>query len=213
MEQKNWIKKSIAEGGLKAVAFHFIDKVLLPWGMPTLTVYFGTVNELPWFYIWLGFLLSLAAVFHWLVKMGEWRYKVSVDNKICVSDLRVLTDELTGGVGVQLQLTSMAEYPIDFRVDEFKLQIGDKVPVEVFKKVFSSIPAFGVGWKNSAAVMINAPAPNTSVNGYLEYSISYGKHGNYTHTLEGRLGILILFGANSKVSNYSWHTDQNQFLQ
>lgn len=117
------------EGGIKAVGYAVFEKVILPVVPILITILIGWLSNVEIFYFWLGFLASLAFVFMALNSFYAWLYKITVKNKIALADIQVF-NEINGGYGVQLQLKSIAEYPIDFRINQFDVQFADKVPTK-----------------------------------------------------------------------------------
>tara|TARA_R110000787_G_scaffold40980_6_gene101424 strand:+ start:1510 stop:2139 length:630 start_codon:yes stop_codon:yes gene_type:complete len=196
----SWIRKAIAEGGIKAIAFYVFTKVLLPVRMPMMTIVMGYASGAPWFYIWIGFLASLAFVFHWLLKMNEWMFKIKVKDKIALAGLFPFFD-VDGKHGVQLQLASLAEFPIDFRVENFDFRLGGRVPED--EQVFSStIPPHGKGWKNSGTVDIDVNE-NKPITGTLKYSIEYGRNKTFNNVLDGNISLSFIRNENGEY-HLSW---------
>ncbi len=204
-KNQNWFTKAIAEGSTKAVAFYLVKNFILPPVMPLMTIGIGIATGIPLFYIWIGFLASLALVFHWLLRMDEWLYKRRVENKISVSNIVGGIDVKDGGICIQLQLTSLADYPIDFSVSKFSVKLSDKVPLKEEKEVGSTIPPYGVGWKNSNPIKIEKPPSPGTLEGLLEYTISYGRFKNFKHSLNGKKAILAHFNDNGEFINVSWN--------
>jgi hypothetical protein len=60
---KETFLQSIKAGGTRAIAFHVVKTYVIPFGMPIMTVLIGLVTSVQCFYIWIGFLASLAFVF------------------------------------------------------------------------------------------------------------------------------------------------------
>lgn len=188
-----YLSKLLSDYSATSLFGLFCEKLLIPAGMPLMTLVFGYANELPLFYIWIGFLASLAFVFHWLTKMSEWRYKIKVKGKLNISGLSPFIDN-DGKYGVQIQLVSIAEFPIHCRISKIDLILGDRVPSvnnsDQPNKL--TIPAFGHGWKNSDVVMVDNNVSN-AISGKLKYEIEYSKNKSYNEKITGDLNINFVF--------------------
>lgn len=203
-ENKSRYQTIIAEGSVKALAFYVSKTYLIPIMIPFITVFLGKMDNLPLSYIWIGVLASLAFVFTWLLRMNEWLYKTRVQDKIAFSHLVVSKDIKGGGVVVQLNLKSEAEFPIDFKVTTFKLRLGDRVPLHNDYSFSSSIPPHGVAWKNSFPVKIDSTPLSRIIEGELEYEIKYGRFKNYKASLIGKKGLIISFDETGNPVHIVW---------
>lgn len=186
-----YVSKLFTDYSAKALFMLFCEKMLLPVGMPIMTVILGYINELPLFYIWIGFLASLAFVFHWLIKVKEWRYKTTVKGKLNFTGLHPFIDS-NKKYGVQIQFDSIAEFPIDCRVTKLDLKLADRVPLAGNSIASLTIPAHGYGWRNSGVVVVDSTVSNIT-KGTLEYEISYGKGKTYNEVINGVLNIDFIF--------------------
>lgn len=205
MSSKINYTKSTTEGGIKALSFIIFKEFIIPVGAPLLTIFFGYLNNLPLFYIWIGFLASFALTFHGLVKLNEWLYKIRVENKIGFTGILAGEDIITKGISVQIRIESQAEYPIDARIKILSVQIGDKVPLAEDRLIESQIPAYGYGWKNSAPIKIETPPAPGFLEGHIEYIIEYGIQKNFKYQINGKKKIVLNFNFQGIFESIHWH--------
>lgn len=203
-----YISRLLAESGVKTFFFFFWEKLLLPAGMPMVTLFLGWASGVGLFYIWLGFLASLAFVFLWLNQINEWLYKRSVENKVSLSGVEVFRDQ-EDCYGVQLQFASIAEYPIDIRAKITKFQLKDKVPPKEDRAALMTIPAYGKCWRNTNTIGVDNQASQI-VEGCIEYDIEYGRHKNLNHVLDGAIKIALLFDELGELKNWEWQNAEEE---
>ena len=176
------------------MAFWFFKTILIPIGMPTMTVLIGWATDLPWFYIWIGFLASLALVFHWLLKMDEWLFRKRVEDKIAFANVRVSPNINGEGLHIGVIVESTADFPINFSVSSFDARFGDRVPKEAYDLAhITTIPSKGVGWYDSPIIKVDHPSGNGVIEGQVKFEMKYGRFNNLKYTISGRKRVMAIY--------------------
>ncbi|MGI0016395.1 MAG: hypothetical protein ACREBU_23490 [Nitrososphaera sp.] len=199
------LRQAIASGTVQAIVFHITKTFILPIGMPVMTVFFGRLADFPWFYIWIGFLASLAFVFHWLVKLDEWLYRVRVKDKIVFSMVRFGKNIHGEGIFIGFEMNSLADFPIDFDVKSLAVKLGDKVPRDEHQAGRPlTIPPKGKGWCDSNIITIDPPKPGT-IEGHQDFTVRYGRFGELKHSFSGKKQVVAAYNTEGLLTHGSWN--------
>jgi hypothetical protein len=200
------ISRALAEGSIKAMAYHITITYLIPFGAPAITFLIGYCSGLPWFWIWLGALAAFAFISNGLLRFNEWLYMCRAQDKLMLESVivgRSISDE---GVFIGLRFCSVATFPIEFQVTNIRTQIGDKVPIKPHlpgKKY--TVPPKGCGWYNDNVIQVtNPPRPGT-VEGHIEYTINYGKPGCLKYAISGKKQIVASFNDDGLLVTAIWN--------
>jgi hypothetical protein len=204
---KETFLQSIKAGGTRAIAFHVVKTYVIPFGMPIMTLLIGLVTSVQWFYIWIGFLASLAFVFHWLLKMNEWLYRIKVEDKIVFSAIRFCRNIKTNGISIGFVVNNLADFPINFEVSNLVVKLGDKVPAEDHKGgAIYIIPAKGNGWYDSHSVQIDKIPKSGLIEGYIDFTINYGKSKNsLKNNFSAKKQLVAHFSQDGILQGGSWN--------
>lgn len=161
----------------------------------------GFIQGVPLFYLFVGVALVFAAVATGIVRVDEWRTRTRVDDKLAFSTLRVgrMADgspEMTLG----FELRSIAAFPIQFRVEDFRAELqGNYPPHKKFKVDTFVIPPFGHGWFDGHQISLGEEVPKKkSVRGELEFRLAFGRPGRLDSKLYQKSGVAIHFDENGE---------------
>lgn len=178
---------------------------LIPIILPAVTVIIGCIGNVPWFYIWLGILVSLVLVFLWLVLFDEWLYRVRVKDKVVFKKIRFAKDIREQGIHIGFEISSLALFPIEFEVTSLQVKLDDRVPKEEHKAKKYTIPPKGYGWFDSGIIKTDK-IPSKVVDGYIEFTINYGKKGrSLNHILSLKKQIAVRLSDNNILEQGVWN--------
>lgn len=192
------LRQAFVSGAFQAIVFHITKTFVLPIGMPTVTVLLGRLEGFPWFYVWIGFLASLALVFHWLVKLDEWLYRIKVKDKITFDKVRI--GKKLNNLGcvewlkLGFQFHNSALFPIEVELQSLHTMLDEKYPPNkerLLKKVIT--PAGRSSFFDDFAIVPFEPPRDRSVEGKIEFVVRYGRLGHSKHELSKKLQIFVAF--------------------
>lgn len=206
MSKKTFLQ-SIKSDAISAIATHVFKNYVIPIGMPIITLLIGWSTSMQWFYIWIGFLASLALVFHWLLKMNEWLYRIKVEDKIVFSTIRFAYDIKTKGISIGFVVNNLADFPIIYEVSNLIVKLGDKVPAEDHKGgAIYTIPIKSNGWYDSHSIKIDKIPESGLVEGYIDFKISYGKSKNsLKNNLSAKKQLVVHFSQEGILQGGIWN--------
>ena len=182
------------------VAQIFVWPILPPVGVGVM----GWLQDVPWFYLAVGIMLSFAAGITWLVQFDQWRYRNRIADKLALH--RVTTNRRIDqegrateiSIGVDLQNSSM--FPIQCHMAELNTHFQDNYPPRrEFETRNFTIPANGI--KGFSDFYIEIPLQPEGMHvGYVQCRISYGKKsGRLSAELTIRQKVNLTFNATGDV--------------
>ena len=190
-----------------------IGKYLLLVAAPAVVGVLGKVEDLPWFYVSVGVIVSGAGAMTWLVQFSEWRSRNRVEYKLMYHNMRIhLTqaDDRVVAVTFGFNLRNTAAFPIQFKMADLKskltFQDGNAYypPNKEYLNDIISIPPGGVGFFNDHAIVLpQHSGGNTTAE--LQCKVLYGKAHRFDHELELRKKTFIGFVGNGISGGQHWY--------
>jgi hypothetical protein len=201
------LSSAILAGGFKAVAFHITKTFIIPIGTPIMIFVLGYLEEMPWFYIWLGVLASLSFVFTWLLRMDEWLYRQRSKDKIAFSRVKFSRNIKGEGVSIGFEVTNLADFPIDFEVPKLDVRLGNIIPSKDHQQgQVITIPPKCMGWYDSNIIKIDNPPKSGTVEGCIDFSINYGRSaGAQRHSFSAKKQIVVFFNQDGLLEHGVWN--------
>ena len=87
----------------------------------------GWLQDVPWFYVAVGVILSGAGIMTWLVQLDEWRSRNRVEHKLRFLNMRInlaQVDNHVAAIGFGFHLPNNAAFPIKFKVESLKTKVA-----------------------------------------------------------------------------------------
>ena len=182
------------------------------WPVPVFgtgaAVVIGWLQDFQWFYIYLGAVVSFAAISTGLLQFSKWRYRNRVEDKLVFSTVRVSHTILEGGKIGSLRfgvvLSNKALFPIQFEVTKMLTSIGsDCPPKKEYKKNIYTISIDGTGHFDDFNIPVNRTLDG-SEEGLIEYEIAYGRPGSLKYTIKQKKRIYFVVSDQGKIAAYNW---------
>jgi hypothetical protein len=207
-KQKNatgWIGRALAAGSIQAVAGHITATYFIPIGAALMTGYAGYIQGLPWMYIMIGAGLMFAAITTGLVKFDEWRDRRRVEGKLAFVSVRAGRNIRGPGVFLGILLTNNAKMAISLKIHDVRTRIGDQVPAAsgFTKTEFVMQPGNSLFFDDHI-INITAPPRSSTLEGFAEFNIEYGRLGMMTHDLCIKKQVILAFNSEGLLEHASW---------
>ena len=206
---KRPIKFTIAE----TTRYIFAEVIIVPalaWLAAGGGILVGSLRGIDAFYIYCAAIILFAYAV-WLANwLSAWRLRNNVADKIFFAQgrvaLQVTQAGVTEGIGLGFDLHSVAEYPLEFTVDELRPQIDDRtLPVPHTRTQPFTLPPGGRGFYDSPVMSVDAPQSQTVV-GYLDATVTFARGPRRTrHELRIAKRILLTFDASGALTNATWY--------
>ena len=182
-----------------------IVRSIAMWAIPPAICLIGFLQNVPWFYVAVGVILSGAGVMTWLVQFDEWKSRNRVEHKLLLKGMKIhlsQANNLVVAVRFGFDLQNSAAFPIRFRVENLKTHL---VLLGVDQSVFPpnkeytnndiTISPGGIGFFFDHDIV--APQGYKGLEGlaavHLKCKISYGKADRFDHVLEIDKNTVITF--------------------
>ena len=171
-------------------------------------VVIGWLQELPLFYIYLGAVVSFAAISTGMLQFSQWRYRNRVEDKLVFSTMRfsrrILEDDKVKNLRFGIVLSNKALFPIQYEVRKMLTSVGDdRPPKKEYKKNIYTIPIDGTGYFDDFDIPINRTI-DASEEGLIEYEIAYGRPGRLKCTIKGKKRIFFAVSDQGKIEAINW---------
>ncbi len=157
-------------------------------------------------YILVGAGLAFAGVTTGLVRLDDWIGRRRVKGKLDFAQI-IFGRNINGpGIYLGVSLTSRAAIPMDLYFTEVRTRIGNQVPSETkFNNSRFTVSPTGLVWFNDHIINIaNVPTPGT-LEGFAEFRIKYGRHGNMKHDLTVKKSVVVKFNSDGLLEFGSWN--------
>ena len=182
----------------------------LAWPVAGGGVLMGWLTGIDAFYIYCAAVILFAYAV-WLANwLSAWRLRNDVADKIFFEKgriaLHVTKAGVTKGIGLGFDLRSVAEFPLEFTVDELHPRIHDRTLPEPHTRTqpFRLGPG-GRGFYDSPIMSVDAPQSQTVV-GYLDATVTFARGPRRTrHALRIAKRILLTFDADGALTGSTWY--------
>ncbi len=198
------LKREIAAGVTKAMAYHITITYAIPFGVTLLTGIIGYITGIPWFWIWLGLLAAFSFISNGLLRFDEWLYRRKIQDKLTFGTVLVGRSITNDGYTIGVSLNNSATFPIEFEITDIRTKLGTTVPEKNHTPKTIVIPPKGYGWYNDEVIKLPSTI-TSSIEGLLEYSIKYGKPGALNYTMTGKKQIVVSFNSEGFFVGAVWH--------
>ena len=170
-----------------------VAKTIALWAIPPGIGLIGWLQDVPWFYLTVGVILSGAGIMTWLVQLDEWRSRNRVEHKLGFVNMRThLTQNNNTIVAIKFgfHMQNRAAFPINFRIENMQtnlnlLNSNQKAypPSKPYPKTVFTISPGGIGWFDDHDIILpkNFIGDTTAE---LKCEVDYGKAGRFDHKLE-----------------------------
>ena len=174
-----------------AIVKELVRKTLL-WVLPPGVGVIGWLQEVPWFYVIVGVIISGAGMMTWLVQFDEWRARNRVEHKLIFQRGKIhLTqvDNRLAAIRFGFDVANTAVFPIRFRVEDLKTRLvtGNNnqlfPPSREYSNRFVTIPPTSTGFFFDHDIGL-PPGSNGPATAYLKCKLSYGRVGRLDHALD-----------------------------
>lgn len=203
-KNSRWGGDAVAEGFTKALAYHFTLTYIVPIGAVLLPGIIGYFSKIPWFWILLGMLAAFAFISNGLLRFNEWLYLRRVEDKLTFGSVLVGRSIQNDGIIIGVQLNNCATFPIEFEITEIRTRLGTTVPNKTHKLLNIIVSPNGYGWYYDNPIQLPTPPPAT-LEGFIEYTIKYGKSGALKYSIIGKKQIVASFSNEGLFVNAVWH--------
>ena len=199
------IRQIVTREGLREI----VGGAIRVWLWPPLAagagVVIGRLEQVPWFYVFIGATVIFAAVSSGLLRFDEWRDRRRVDGKLAFGSANVGRDIKGGGFFVGIRLHSSAAFPLEFEVTEVRTRLGDKIPALEHKARKITLPAAGNGWWNDNAIELTSPPRPGTIEGAIEFRVNYGLPGSsLKYCLSGKKQVVAAFSDDGLLTHRTW---------
>ena len=169
-------------------------------------VVIGWLEQMPWFYVFIGATVIFAAVSSGLLRFDEWRDRRRVDGKFGFTSVIFGRNIKGRGLILGLQFNNSAAFSLEFEVTEVRTRLGDKVPALEHKAIKLTVPATGIGWYNDNPIELDNPPHPGTVEGFIEFRIKYGLPGSsLEYSLSGKKQVVAVFNDDGLLTQGSWN--------
>lgn len=186
---------------------------IILWAVPPGIGLLGWIQNVPWFYVTVGVILSGAGVMTWLVQLDEWKSRNRVEHKLSLKGMKIHINQVNNQVvAVQFgfDLINTATFPNKFKVEDLKTHLVlDKnmriyPPSKEYKNKCITISPGGTGFffDNGIALPQSYQGPATVL---LKCKLSYGKADRFDHNLEINKSSFINFLGPSISGAQHWY--------
>lgn len=203
------IRQIVTREGLREI----VGGAIRVWLWPPLAtgagVVIGRLEQVPWFYVFIGATVIFAAVSSGLLRFSEWRFRQNVKDKLNFQFVRFGKHLTSSGtvdkIYLGFRLINSAIFPIEFEIKSLTTDVMGKFPP---KKSYAlntiTIPARGYGWFDDHFIEIDDPPVDQSVEGNIEFSVRYGRAGRLNYDLHKKLQVFIGFDKKGDMKGTNW---------
>lgn len=200
------IRQIVTREGLREI----VSGAIRVWLWPPLAtgagVVIGWLEQMPWFYVFIGATVIFAAVSSGLLRFDEWRDRRRVDGKFGFTSVIFGRNIKGRGLILGLQFNNSAAFSLEFEVTEVRTRLGDKVPALEHKAIKLAVPATGIGWYNDNPIELDNPPHPGTVEGFIEFRIKYGLPGSsLEYSLSGKKQVVAVFNDDGLLTQGSWN--------
>ena len=206
---KRPLKFTVAE----TIRHIFAEVIIVPalaWLAAGGGILIGWLRGIDAFYIYCAAIILFAYAV-WLANwLSAWRLRNNVADKVFFEKGRIALGVTQAGViegiGLGFDLRSVAEYPLEFTVDELHPRIdGRTLPVPHERTQPFRIAPGGRGFYDSPIMSVVAPQSQTVV-GYLDATVTFARGPRRArHALRIAKRILLTFDANGALADSTWY--------
>jgi len=200
--EKGWFLSRFAKGGVQATAYFIFKAYIIPYGIPIMTAVVAWAQDIQWAYLIALVVFVAAMVFHGLVQFDEWQARTRVEDKISFKGVRFGNEIHGDGMTIGFEVNNLANFPIDYKVSELMVRLGDRVPKKEHKlgKIYTLSP-YGMGWYNSHGIKIENPPSSGVIEGEFSFTLQYGRLKDLKYTYSKKRGISIQVDNNGRFQN------------
>ena len=153
----------------------------------------GWLQDVPWFYVTVGTILSGAGMMTWLVQLDEWRSRNRVEHKLSLRNMKIQqtrVGEKVVAIRFGFDLHNTAAFPMKFVVDDLKTHLTHAAknqtifpPNREYTNDSVTIAPGGAGFFFDHNIVIpnDFTGPATA---FLKCKLSYGRANRIDHKLE-----------------------------
>ncbi|MDT8375253.1 MAG: hypothetical protein RQ867_00800 [Mariprofundaceae bacterium] len=157
-------------------------------------------------YIYIGTVFTFASIVFGLFSFSRWRYyrdpewKLRFSGGRCVFNERTLLDNEGVDICLGINVNSIAEFPIAFRVESLEVSIGNYINSDTNPN-FSEIvvPAMGIGYQNGPFIKVPKQEIEKGVLGKMNFKLKYGREGSLKYEIKKSQLCEIYFGTNGEI--------------
>ena len=170
-----------------------IIRAIALWAIPPAVALMGWLQNVPWFYVVVGVILSGAGIMTWLVQLDEWRSRKRVEHKLVIGNMRIhLTqaNNIVAAIRFGFSLHNTAIFPIKFRIDEMQTKLTDQAnsqsiypqKIPYLNNVITIAPG-GIGWFDDHNIGLPQDFKGNAI-AELQCKLSYGKADRFDHEID-----------------------------
>ena len=174
----------------------------------------GWLQDVPWFYVAVGVILSGAGIMTWIVQFDEWRSRNRVEHKLRYINMRIhltQTNDRVAAVRFGFQLQNSATFPIKFKIENLKTKLTSQKnnksiypPNKEYENNIISIPPGNIGFFDDHDIILPQEIiGNTTVE--LQCKILYGKADRFDYELELKKKTFINFLGSGVSGGQHWY--------
>ena len=192
-------------------------KYIIPLAIPSGVGLMGWLQDIPWFYVSVGVVLSGAGIMTWLVQFDEWKSRKRVEHKLMLSGFRA--HSTTGGAGhlvavrFGINLRNGSSFPIEFNRENMRTRLTLLSNGQTFspskdkyeRNDFVVMPD-ATGWLEDHNIMLPDKVSGPAMV-YLECLVSYGKKGRPDYKLQLKKKSLFVLSETGVVGGTDWQDD------
>ena len=153
----------------------------------------GWLQDVPWFYISVGVILSGAGIMTWLVMLDDWKSRNRVEDKLAFGNMRIHLTQMkdrVAAVRFGLLMHNSAAFTIAYRIESIQTKLTfhngkESVcppTIPFTSKVFSVTPG-GRGWFDDHNIILPSGFQG-DVIAEMKCEVAYGKADRFDHKLE-----------------------------
>ena len=201
----------VSKGTAAEIAKDIIKYIVL-WAIPPGVGVMGWLQDLPWFYVSVGVIVSGAGLMTWLVQLDEWRSRNRVDHKLSIAGMRIHLTQATdrmAAIRFGFNLRNTSTFPITFKIDNLKSKLtqGNNTlypPNREYINNVISIPPGGIGFFDDHAMVLPDDF-NGDTSAELQCKVFYGKADRFDHELELNKVTFINFTGSVASGGQHWY--------
>ncbi|SDX70048.1 hypothetical protein SAMN05444358_10994 [Ruegeria halocynthiae] len=175
------------------------NEFVAPWLWPSLGVvlvgvaHYFTASPVPLPYLIAAMALTFGGIAGGIANVSSWRSKITIDGKLVHSQpyLEAYTDannQALNAVKLGFIVNNLADYPIEFKVDELYTEIGARVPSgDSDKSQTYEVPPTGQGWYLNGAIDLKTESKVSGLSGKIQYKVTYWRKGQKSTALLEKL--------------------------
>ena len=179
-----------------------VVKYIALWAIPPGVAVMGWLQDVPWFYVSVGVILSGAGIMTWLVQLDEWRSRNRVEHKLRFINMRMhLThaNNRVAAVRFGFHLQNTATFPIKFKIEKLKSKLTSQEnngqiypPNKEYINNIISISPGAIGFFDDHGIVLPKDFKGSS-SAELQCKVLYGKADRFDHELELKKQTFISF--------------------